>query len=56
MFTEGQKRVVEKWLKVHGRQKNPEVQHEDFWRLFKKKSTTKDLVEEFNDTADKDGV
>ena len=55
MFTERQKRVVEKWLKVHGGKKNSEVRHEDFWKLFKK-STIKDLIEEFNDTADKDGV
>ena len=50
MFTEEQKKVIEKWLKVHGKQMSFDRKHENFWKLFEK-SATKELLEEFNRAA-----
>ena len=50
VFTEEQKKVIEKWLKVHGKQMSFDRKHENFWKLFEK-SATKELLEEFNRAA-----
>ena len=55
MFTGEQKRVIEKWLKAHGKWINLAREHEDFWKLFER-SATRDLVDEFNKAAGESGI
>ena len=50
MFTEEQKKLIERRLKVHGKQMSFDRKHEDFRKLFEK-SATKELLEEFNRAA-----
>ena len=50
VFTEEQKKLIERRLKVHGKQMSFDRKHEAFWELFEK-SATRDLLEEFNRAA-----